>query len=268
MAQHARRTSHGGEQLPGIRRVVGDHDIADALAGQAQRLRPGVAHDGVPVDVGDERHLDAVVHQLPVGLVRDYVDGMAVFCGGVFKYSCNLGQRFRTENYARRVVGRIYYDCLSVLVYCRSERVKVYLEGGHIHADSYEFAAHGFGERFIFGEIWSDGYDLTAFASERLQRGHQRRGGSTSEEEVCRAYTFAKALSEIPGHGLAYGVVSRPACVAVYLDAALSVKHMVDGLIHLFRRRYGRVAQTVVEDVLFAHNFRLLPAVLKHLADV
>ena len=53
-------------------------DIADALAGQGQGLGIGVAHDGIFIQAGNEGNLYAAVHQLPVGLIGNDIDGVAV----------------------------------------------------------------------------------------------------------------------------------------------------------------------------------------------
>ena len=84
--QRGRAHMAAGPGRPGdgvVHRLVVLHkvrhaDIADALAGQGQGLGIGVAHDGIAVHRGDEGHLHAAVYQLPVRLVGDDVDGVAV----------------------------------------------------------------------------------------------------------------------------------------------------------------------------------------------
>ena len=78
IAQGPPRSGHRSVHLAGICRLSGDQHIAQPLAGEGEGLAEGVAHDGIPVQVGDPGGLEAGEHDLPVGLVGDEVDGVAV----------------------------------------------------------------------------------------------------------------------------------------------------------------------------------------------
>ena len=78
MAHGPCRAGNGGVNGSAVLGKGGNIHIADAFAGQGQGLRIGVAHDGIFIQAGNEGHLYAAVHQLPVGLVGDDIDGVAV----------------------------------------------------------------------------------------------------------------------------------------------------------------------------------------------
>ena len=79
-------SGYGGvEGLP-VCGGLGHIDVADPFAGKRQGLGVGVADEGIPVDAGDEGYLHPV-GQLPIGLVGDQVDGVAI----VFRFPGQQG---------------------------------------------------------------------------------------------------------------------------------------------------------------------------------
>ena len=54
MAQAPGRTGDGGVDGTAVGGLLGDVDVADALAGEAQGLGVGVADDGVVIQLGQE----------------------------------------------------------------------------------------------------------------------------------------------------------------------------------------------------------------------
>ena len=62
-----------------IRDAVRDHDITDPLARQGQGFAVGIADQRVFIIFRQVRHLDSIVHDLPVRLVRNEIDRRAVF---------------------------------------------------------------------------------------------------------------------------------------------------------------------------------------------
>lgn len=268
VAQHTGSARDGGKDGLGIRHVVGHEDVSDTLARQAEGLGPGVADDGVLVDVGDKGNLNSIVDQLPVGFVGDDVDGVAVLLSCCSKNVRNLAEGLSAEDNAGGVVGGVYDDGLGVLIHEGFERGKVYLEALGVSRDHDELVAGGFNEGLVLREEGGDGNDLAVLAGEGRERRHERRGSAAGKEEVRGADLLAEALGEVFGHGGADAVVARAAGVAVNLDAALGVEYLMDAAIDFFGRRDGGVAEAVVKDVLLADDLGLLPAILEHLADI
>ena len=105
VAQPPGRSGHGGVDPLAVLRLVRDADVADALSRQGEGFGVGVADDGAGVDVGDEGGLRAVVAQLPVGLVRQDVDGVAVLLGLAGENLSQTFQRLLGVHHAGGVAG-------------------------------------------------------------------------------------------------------------------------------------------------------------------
>ena len=67
------------DQLLGILQLVGDHQITDPLAGNRKGFAVGIHHHRVMVIIGNKRHLDPAVCQLPVRLVGNQDDRSSEF---------------------------------------------------------------------------------------------------------------------------------------------------------------------------------------------
>ena len=106
-------TGNGGVQSIVVGAFLGNIDIADALAGEAQALAPGVADDGVVIDAGDPGGGDAAVDQLPVGLVGDDVDGLAELLALARQQLRELAQGLGGVDRTGGVIGGIEDDGLN-----------------------------------------------------------------------------------------------------------------------------------------------------------
>ncbi len=120
-------TGNGGVHRGGIGGLLGHINIADPFAGEGQGLGVGIADDGIGVDIGDEGS-GAAVGQLPVGLVRDDVNGMAIFCSLPGQNIAQCGQRFCGVDNTRGIVGGIDDYSLGVFADCFFKGFKIHLE--------------------------------------------------------------------------------------------------------------------------------------------
>lgn len=107
------RAAHGGKHLFRAHARRADGDIADALARKRERLREGIAEDGVLIHIHGIGHLLAV-GELAVGLVGDEEDRpiLTLF----FEQPSERRELFFVIHDARGVVGRIDEDALRMFV--------------------------------------------------------------------------------------------------------------------------------------------------------
>ena len=128
------------EQIDAVRTAVRHIYIADTLARQTQRLRPGIADDGVFVDVRDERHLYAVKHELAVRLVGDQIDRVTELFAHSPERRGERFERFLPINDARGIVRRIDDDRLRMLRIIRLDLLNVQIEVGRVRGNDDDLA--------------------------------------------------------------------------------------------------------------------------------
>src|SRR5207237_4406311 len=80
--------------------------VADALAGDSQRLRPRGRDDGTRDEWWHFRHHHVVEHERAIGLVADQRDGPA----DSLHQRLDLGERRRRIDHAARIVRRVDED--------------------------------------------------------------------------------------------------------------------------------------------------------------
>ena len=267
MAQDPGGTCHSGEYLLAVLHLIRHTYIADTLTGQGQGLGVGVADDGVGVDGGDKGHLYTVVHQLPVRLVSDDVNGMAVLRALPGQQGSHLFQGFPGIHYTGGVVGRVDDDGLGVGRQLRLQGLQGDLEGLRIRRDHAERGAATLHKGAVFREEGGDGQDLGIFHRQRPDHGQQGGSRAAGEENVLSPDRRAKAAVQVLRHGLSGLHAAGGRRVAVDCQAIHIPDNGDKGLFHLGGSRDGGIAQRIIIYILAAHHSRLPQAIFKQLPD-
>ena len=260
------RAGNGGVKLLALGAVAGHIHVADPFTGEGQGLGVGIADDGIVKNGGDPGHLHPV-GQLPVRLVGNDVNGVAVVHDLVGDHAAQLFQSLLGIDHAGGIVGRIQEDGLGVVIDHLLQGVEVDLEGGHIRRHHLEGKARFLGKGLVFREIGGNGQHLSPGNGQGPEHSHQFRGGAAADEELLRTGLDAVAAVQIVGDGLPGLKITHCGGIAVHQQGIGVRKNLADGLIHLRRGGNGGVADGVVVDVLRANHGGLGLAVFKQIPD-
>ena len=241
--------------------------IAHPLSGEAQALGPGVADDGVVIDAGDPGGDGIAVDQLPVGLIGDDVDGLAVLrtlavqqCGQLLK---GLGGVDGTGG----IVGGVEDDGLGIGVQGVLQGGKIDLEVGDVRRDHHQTTAGALHEGTVLGEEGSHGDELGIFHSQSADDAHQLRSRAAADEQVICPDTGVVTLIQVICHRLPQTQIAGGGGVAVDSQGGHFRDDGGDGLVDPGGGGDRGVAQGIVEDILRTYDGGPLAAIFKQLPD-
>ena len=267
MPERACGTRDRVEEIDAVGAAVRHEDVADTLAGQAQRFRPGIADHGVLINVRNERRFIAVKDQFAVRLVGDQVDRMTEFFT-LFAEQCGKRfQRFLLINDAGGVVRRVDDDRLRVRRKVRLDVLDVQIEIRGVRGHDDHFAADRMDERGIFGEVRCENDELRIRNAHRLHRAHQRGRSAAGEEQVLRSCAAVEPLVQVLRNRFANAHRAGRGCVSVNFHGVLARRHRLVRLLHRLRCGHGRVADREIIDVFRAELRLLFETVLEQFAD-
>ena len=234
----------------GVGRPRVDCHVADALARQAQRLRPGVAGQRVVVELGRIRLRAAVEHDLAVGLVADQEDVVTVFSLLRPQDTREPVERFGRIHRAGGIVRRVDEHDRHLGVQRRLERREVDLETLDVGGHDGQPCARAFDIRMVFGEVWREREHFVAGLGDGPQRVGERTGGTRRREDVAGRVIHAETPVEAFGDGAARLRVAQRRAVSVERDRIGGLVHVDHRLGEAGRARHARVAQRIVEHVV------------------
>ena len=241
--------------------------VADALAGQGQGFAVGVAHQGVIVQIGQIGRFFPVEHQLPVGLVRDEVDGTAVFLLLLPEQAGQLLQHLPGQHHAAGIVGGIDDEGPRIASEPAFQGRQVHLQVLPFRRHDHRFRAGSLHEDLVFREKGRQQHHLIPGQAHGLQADGQGGRGAAGQIEVVRADLGPEAALQGVGHGLPHPGVAGGGGIAVQQQGIRRILQAGDGLLHLRRRGHAGVAQTEIEHLVRADLGGAHLAVLKYLAD-
>ena len=192
---------------------------------------------------------------------------MAVLFGLFQEDLTHSFQGFQGVDNTGGIVGGIEDDGLGVGGDPLFQSGHVDLERGDVRGNNVEGQTGFFREGFILREIGSNGQHFAAGNGQGLQHTDQCGSGAAGDEEFLGSGVGAVAAVEIVGNGLPAGKIAHCGGVAVDLQGIGVCQDLPDGVIHLFGRGNGRVAQRIVIDIFPAHNGGTLAAVFKQIPD-
>ena len=266
IAQGAAGSGHGGIDLLSVRDLSGHQHIAQALAGQGQGLGEGVAHDGVLVNMGHPGHLKALEHDLPIGLVRDEIDGVTVLLTLGGEDSGELLQSLAGIDHAGGVVGGVYHHALGVGGDGALQGVEVDLEVLDLRGDQHHFGPGPLDEYFILREIGGKYDELVPRAGQAVEHAAQRGRRAHGDVKLVGGVAALEAAVQGVGKALPGGGIALGAGVAV--DQLGLLLQNADGrLVDGVGGGDAGVAQGEVEHILRTHHGGPLLAILKQLPD-
>ena len=257
---------HGGIQGLSVGSAGGNIDIADPLPGQGQGLGVGIADNGIPVDGGNEGNLHPV-GQLPVGLIGDKIDGVAIGSRLLFQKGAQSGQRLTGVDHAGGVVGGVDEDGLGAGGDHGLQPGEVNLEAGNIRGHHPESEPCFFGEGLILREVGGNGQNFPAGNGQGPENADQLRRGAAAQEEFLRFCGYTIAGVQIVGNGGSCFQITGGGGVAVDQQRVHIRENIPDGLVYLRGRGDGGVADGVIKHILRPHNGGPAAAVLKQLPD-
>ena len=228
---------------------VGHKNVADTLARQRQRLRPGVAHHSVLVDSGHPRHLDVSVGNLTVGLVGNEVDRAAVGFAGTAQDVGNTLEHLAGIDGTRGVVGRVDDDRTRLGADAAGKVGEVGVHGVLARRRQHAGAAGVLDPHAVLGEEGGDDHDLVARLGKGADAGIECGGRTHGHVEHAGVVLSAEALVQAVRNGRARGDVALGRSVAVQLDGG-RVEGLDERLLHLGGSRNGGVADGEVEHLV------------------
>ena len=265
IAQRPARPSHGGVDVVPLSRLLGHQHIAQPLAGQGQGLGEGVAHDGIAVDVGHPGGLHSGVDDLPVRLVGDEVDGVAVLLALPGEDAGQPLQGGAGVDRAGGVVGAVDEHTLGMLTEGLLKGVEVDLEGLDFRGNQNHPGSGPLDKHFVLGEVGGKDDKLIPGTGQAVEHTAQRGGGPRGEVEAVGGAAGPEAPVE--GGGEALPGVRRTLGAGVLVDVGPLGQQAQGGLVDGGGSGDAGVADGKVEDVLRAHLGRPKLAVFKQLAD-
>ena len=145
--------------------------------------------------------------------------------------------------------------------------IQLDLESGHIRGNHFKNEAGLLGKGLVFGEVGGHSQDLTAGHRQGTEHSHQLRSSAAHDEEIFRGCTGVVTCIQVIGNGAAHGQVTHGGGIAMDSQRIRIGKHLADGLVHLFGRGNGGIAQGIVVDIFTAYDGSALAAVFKQVPD-
>src|SRR5438552_13748790 len=260
-AEHAARERAGLEQRGRLRHARRERQIADALAGNGQRLGPGGGDDRA----GDQRrhlgHDHVVEHERAVRLVADQHDRPR----RARQQRLDLDEGRGGIDHAARIVRRVHEDRARPGRDGRLEPGDVWREiGPRRYHDQPPAVVLGV-ER-VLREEWRHREHLVAGVEQRLQHGVERGAGADGHEHVVGRVRQSGGAAQPRGHRLADARMASIGHVGVQV-ARVAVQHAPCRGQHRRRRFDLRVAEREVEDLVGAAFGLEARALLEHAAN-
>ena len=267
-AEHTVRDDGGVEDELPVRDIARDDQVADALAGEGEGFRPGVADNHVLHAVRHPGHLDPVVGELAVGLVGDDVDGGAVLAALLDEGVGELPEQLRRIDDAGGVVGVIEDDGLGL----RRDGPRYGPDVGHeavrlARGHDDDPAAGRRDVVVVLEEVGADADDLVAGVQERRHGDAEPAGRADGHDDVVLGVAGAEARVERVRDGAAHLGIAGVGRVAVDVHGVLVRDDVYDGFLNRLGRREVGIADGVIEDVLPAELLGEALALLEHGPD-
>ena len=266
-AEHAVCRRGARNDLIGIVKLVRQHQIADALAGQGQRLAVGVAHNCIVIVFRQIRHGDSVVHELAVRLVSDHVDARPVLLLLCAQHIRDLLDHFLGIHNASGVVRSVDDERLRLRRDHRGEHLRHRHKRVGISGGRHKHTVHVAHIVAVLTEERSEGNDLVAGVYKRLQDDVQTACSAYRHQYIFRGKCGPELLVQMLGDRGADILKARVVHISVEHVLVLVGNDVEKRLADLRRRNHARVAEAVVIDVLTAELLRHLRAFFKHCTD-
>ena len=182
IAQGAACSGDGGVDQVEVLHRPGNQHVADALTGQGEGLTIGITNQGVGIIGGDPGQGFVGVADLPVGLVGNQIDGVAVLSGLILQHPAQLLHGFPGVDHPGGIVGGVDDDRLGIGAQGLLKGGEIDLEILDIGGDGNELAAGALHKDLVLGEVGGEGDELVPLTAHGRQAAAQ--GGRRPHGEV------------------------------------------------------------------------------------
>ena len=244
-----------------------DRHIAQTLAGQAQRLGEREAGQGVGVECRRVRHGLAVKNDVPVRLVADEEDVVAVLLALGGQDLGQPGQGLRRVNHARGVVGGVDEDAGDILGQHLLKGVQIGLERGRLGRHHFQHGTRSPDVGPVLRKIGCERQHLVAGLGHGADGVGNGARGTRGGENMLLLIGQAERFGQMGCRGGAEPRVALAGAVAVEGNGLLRGQQVLHGRRKPRRAGHAGVAQRVVKHVLIADLGSPLFAVHKGLTD-
>ena len=225
-----------------VRHLLGDQHIAQPLAREGKGLGKGVADDGVLVDLRYPGDLHAVEGNLPVRLVGDQIDGVAVERFLSPEDRCQSFQRLAGVDHAGGVVGGVDDHALGAAGDCLFKGGKVDLKVLRLRGDHLDLPLDTLDKHPVLRKVGGKEDVLVAGAGQSAQYTAERRRRAYGEVQLVRRILLPKPTVQGVSNPLSGGGIAGGAGVAVN-RVCLFPQQPDGGLIHLYGSGDAGVSQ-------------------------
>lgn len=175
---------HGlGDGFEIVHAGIGD-DIADPLPGQGQGFAVGIADEGIPVILQHIRHMDPVIADFPVRLIRNQVNAGPQLLLLFFQQGSQALDDLLGIDDPGGVVGRVDEDGLGLGRDGPAEGREVRFEVGDVRRHHHQLAAVVAHVAAVFHEIRGKGDHFVTRVQQGFQEHIETPGGTAGHEDV------------------------------------------------------------------------------------
>ena len=252
---------------PGMLTFRRNRHIADPLSGDRQGLAEGIAGNGVFVILCHIGGVHPVKHNLPVGLVGNQVDFMAVRFLLLLQNGGQLPDGFCGINGSRRIVGRIDQHRRHILRHHVGKFVKIHLKAGQIRRNHFQAGSGQIHIEPVFREKRGEGENGVPRHRHRPEGMGQSRSRAAGHENVFLFVGHTESAIQGIRHRLPDGIDPQRGTVAVKSHRAFLLQQILHLPGKFFRHRHRRISQTVIKDIFRPDFLSPFCSVSRHLPD-